>query len=204
MTRRLHPAAPGPAGPVAQEWRGAAGTTRGGFYLVGHCHLRQAIRIFAVERIRELGVLGARFQVPAGFDVHEYLEGAWGIIRGDVVTVKVLFARSVARYIREHLWHPTQRFRPLDDGQGELTLQAADTLEVRRWILGFGHEAEVVTPAALREALRRETEALARSLVPRRLPPAAVPGPPLERRSAAPPGRLRKNIPLSRRPPFPV
>ncbi len=146
----------------------------GGFYLVGYCHLRQAVRIFAVERIRGLEVLAARFSMPEQFDVDKYLEGAWGIIRGDIVTVKVLFGRTVARYIKDRLWHPTQKFRDLDRGRLEMTLKVADTLEVRRWILGFGPEAELLEPAALREALRRDAEALARKLVPQRMPPVSI------------------------------
>ena len=146
----------------------------GGFYLVGYCHLRQAVRIFAVERIRECEVLAVRFEIPEKFDVEKYLEGAWGIIRGDIITVKVVFARSLARYIRDRLWHPTQKFRELEGGRLETTLRVADTLEVRRWILGFGSEAEVLEPAALREALRRDAEALARRLTPRRVPPTSI------------------------------
>jgi predicted DNA-binding transcriptional regulator YafY len=146
----------------------------GGFYLVGYCHLRQAVRIFAVERIRECEVLSVRFDVPGTFDLDQYLAGAWGIIRGDVVTVKVLFARSLARYIRERLWHPTQKFRELESGRLEMTLRVADTLEVRRWILGFGSEAEVLEPGALRETLRQDAEALASKLAPLRPLPAGI------------------------------
>ena len=112
--------------------------------------------------------------MPEKFDVEKYLEGAWGIIRGDIVTVKVVFARALARYIRDRLWHPTQKFRDLDGGGIEMTLRVADTLEVRRWILGFGSEAEVLEPAALREALRRDAAALAQRLAPRRVPPAPI------------------------------
>ena len=142
----------------------------GGYYLVARCHTREAVRIFAVERIREVEPQAARFQRPADFDVDKYFSGAWGIIRGDVVTVKVVFARIVARYIKDRLWHPTQRLRELDGGRVELTIRVADTLEVRRWILGFGPEGIVKEPAALRDALRREAEALARRLAPTRMP----------------------------------
>jgi predicted DNA-binding transcriptional regulator YafY len=51
-----------------------------------------------------------------------------------------------------------------------MTVRVADTLEIRRWTLEFGIEAEVIAPAALREGLRRETEALALKLSPQRLP----------------------------------
>jgi predicted DNA-binding transcriptional regulator YafY len=133
----------------------------GGLYLVGHCHLRDAVRTFAVERMRTVELTRARFVVPPDFDADRYLEGAWGILHGDLVTVRVAFARSLAPYIRERLWHPSQKLRDLPNGRVELTLTVADTLEVRRWILGFGVEAEVVAPEGLREALRKEAEQMA-------------------------------------------
>jgi hypothetical protein len=140
----------------------------GGFYLVGHCHLRGAERIFAVERIRELRMLAQGFKLPPDFDAEEFLRHSWGIVRGEMVPVTVIFSRSVARYIRDRLWHPSQKLRDLPDGRLEVSLRVADTVEVRRWILGYGGEAEVVEPEGLREALRREAESLVTKLVPAR------------------------------------
>lgn len=149
----------------------------GGLYLIGYCHLREAVRVYAVERIRAVEVLRRRFEIPAGFDAKEYLDKAWGILQGDLVTVRVIFSKKAARYIREHLWHPSQRFRELPDGRLEMTLRVADTLEVRRWILGYGTDAEVVEPDTLRTAVREQALALAsrparRPLAPVRLRPA--------------------------------
>jgi predicted DNA-binding transcriptional regulator YafY len=140
----------------------------GGLYLVGHCHLRDDIRIFAVERMRSVELGRGRFEVPASFDAEAYLAGAWGMLRGDVVTVRVVFARGLAHYIRERVWHPSQKLRNLPDGRVEMTLRVADTLEVRRWILGFGVQAEVLAPEGLRAALRAEAETLARKVTPQR------------------------------------
>lgn len=145
-----------------------------GLYLVGHCHLRDALRIFAVERMRSVELTRARFEVPADFDAERYLKGVWGILRGDLVTVRVVFARTVARYIRERVWHPSQKLRELPDGRVEITLEVADTLEVRRWILGYGVQAEVVAPEGLREALRVEAEALTSLLGTARAPLAVA------------------------------
>ncbi len=146
----------------------------GGLYLVGYCHLRKAIRIFAVERMRTVDVLRGHFAMPADFDAETYLGDAWGIIRGDLVTVRVIFARGLARYIRERLWHPSQRLRDLEDGRLEMTLHVSDTQEVRRWILGYGAQAEVVAPESMRDALRMEATAVAAKLTPRRAPLASA------------------------------
>jgi predicted DNA-binding transcriptional regulator YafY len=144
----------------------------GGLYLVAHCHLRDDLRIFAVERMRTVELTCRRFEVPRAFDPAKYLAGAWGMLRGDAVTVRVIFARSLARYIRERVWHASQKLRELADGRVEMTLSVADTREVRRWILGFGVEAEVVAPEALREGLRREAEQMAGRGARHRLPMA--------------------------------
>jgi hypothetical protein len=69
--------------------------------------------------------------------------------------------------------------RDLPDGRLEMTLRVADTLEVRRWVLGYGVEAEVLEPEGLREAVRREAEALVAALVPTRRPLARVEGLPV-------------------------
>jgi len=146
----------------------------GGFYLVGYCHWRKAERIFAVERIRELKMLALRFTVRPGFNAEEYLRHSWGIIKGEIVPVKVIFSRGVARYIRDRLWHPSQKLRELSDGRLELTLRVADTLEVRRWILGHGPDAEVMQPASLRHALQQQAAAVASKLAPLRALPRQV------------------------------
>jgi predicted DNA-binding transcriptional regulator YafY len=144
----------------------------GGLYLVGYCHLRREVRIFAVERIRAATALRDAFTKPVDFDAEAYLRGAWGIVRGDLVAVRVVFSRRAAPHIRGRLWHASQELRELAEGRLELRLLVADTLEVRRWLLGFGAEVEVLAPQALREAIRLEAERLVESLGPARKPPA--------------------------------
>ena len=146
----------------------------GGFYLVGYCHWRKTERIFAVERIRELRMLVTTFRPRPDFSAEEYLKHVWGIIKGDIVPVKVIFSRSVARYVRDRLWHPSQKLRELPDGRLEMNLRVADTIEVRRWILGYGADAEVLEPALLREVLRMSAEALASRLTADRKPPTPI------------------------------
>ena len=116
----------------------------------------------------------------------EYLDQAGGILQVDLVTVRVIFAAALARYIKERLWPPSQKLRDLPDGRVELTVRVADTLEVRRWILGFVAQAEAVEPESLREALRAEAAAVVDQLAPTRRPLAVSPRQTL---TVSPPGR---------------
>jgi predicted DNA-binding transcriptional regulator YafY len=159
----------------------------GGLYLIAHCRLRGAVRLFALERIREACLGGDRFEKPADFDPAAYLKEAWGIVRGTLVTVRVEFDKTAAPYIRERLWHETQRLRDLPGGRLELTMEVADTHEVRRWIMSWGPQAQVVQPIAMREALRDEALKMVAALERR--------GPGLARMGSPAGGRRREGRP---------
>jgi hypothetical protein len=88
----------------------------GGFYLVAYCHLRQAVRIFAVERIRECEVLAARFDRPKTFARGRVPRGRLGHHPRRRRHGEGRLRAPLARYIRERLWHATQTFRDRDGG----------------------------------------------------------------------------------------
>ncbi len=48
----------------------------GHWYAAGFCHLRGAMRLLRVDRIRELNVMDERYEVPAGYDPHAFLESS--------------------------------------------------------------------------------------------------------------------------------
>lgn len=46
----------------------------GWWYVVGFCHVRSEVRTFRVDRIAEISLTEAAFNVPAEFDLHAYLK----------------------------------------------------------------------------------------------------------------------------------
>jgi predicted DNA-binding transcriptional regulator YafY len=84
-----------------------------------------------------------------------------GPIPDQVLTVPFRFRRDQANYVRERLWHPSQTFEDHPDGSLTLTLRVADTIEVKRWILGWGAAAEVLEPESLRRAIAAEARKIA-------------------------------------------
>jgi len=133
----------------------------GTFYLIGHCHRRGEVRIFALDRIRMLSVTEERFEVPEGFDLEAFLRPSLGVFQGEPVRVRVRFAPGAAGYIREKVWHESQAITPEADGSVVFEAEVAGLEEVRFWVLGWGSLAEVLEPEALREAVRAEARALA-------------------------------------------
>jgi len=76
----------------------------------------------------------------------------------DPVHVKVRFDPEIARYITEREWHPSQKIRKNRDKSVVLELTVGGTLEIKRWILSFGPQAEVLEPDTLVEEIRNDLD----------------------------------------------
>jgi predicted DNA-binding transcriptional regulator YafY len=128
----------------------------GTFYLIGHCRSKKDIRIFAVDRIKMLSLTGERFEVPAEFSVDEFMKASFGVFQGQPVHVKVHFTSDAAGYIKEKVWHVSQKLSEKNDGSVILELDVAGTKEIKHWILRWGSQAQVLEPDSLREEIRSE------------------------------------------------
>jgi proteasome accessory factor C len=136
---------------------------RDNWYLDAWCHLRKALRTFALDSLRVLDVEGKARDVPdSQLDAH--VAHTYGIFAGPVRARAVIhFSAAAARWVADEEWHPQQESRHLEDGRWELVVPYGDPTELVRDILKFGPEAEVVAPPELRalvmeqlsQALRR-------------------------------------------------
>jgi predicted DNA-binding transcriptional regulator YafY len=133
----------------------------GGFYLIGLCHLRNEVRTFAMDRIKDFKVLEEAFSMPKEFCLEDYLQTAFHVMRGDPERIVARFSSAASHVVRERIWHPTQEIRELPDGGVQLVMEVPINYEIISWILGFGAAAEVLEPDSLRDRIRDELHAAA-------------------------------------------
>jgi predicted DNA-binding transcriptional regulator YafY len=128
----------------------------GALYLVGYCHLRREVRLFAVDRIRSLTITNQPCQMPLGFDLEAYLKDALVAMRGEPIEVELLFDKKTTAWAKDREWHPSQEVLMLKGGRMKLRLRVADTRELVGWILNFGAGVRILKPASLREKVQEE------------------------------------------------
>lgn len=80
----------------------------------------------------------------------------FGLMAGNPFEVYVRFAPSVARYAQERTWGAEQMILPRSDGGVEIKFFAQSEIEIVKWVLGFGNEAELLAPAHLRKRIAVE------------------------------------------------
>jgi predicted DNA-binding transcriptional regulator YafY len=132
----------------------------GTFYLIGHCGLRQDIRIFAMDRILNFEPTDETFEMPENFNIDDFMKSSFGVFQGEPVRVRIRFAADIADYIREKVWHENQQIESQNDGSIIFEAEVAGIEEIKYWILKWGAKARVLEPASLRDAIRAEAEAL--------------------------------------------
>jgi predicted DNA-binding transcriptional regulator YafY len=132
----------------------------GTFYLIGFCHKRKEVRVFALDRIKMLHQTTEQFEVPEDFDFEDFVGPSFGVFQGEPVEVKVWFAPDVAGYIKEKIWHESQQIEDGDDGSVIFEAEVAGTDEIKFWIMSWGSHALVLEPEPLREEIRAETESM--------------------------------------------
>jgi predicted DNA-binding transcriptional regulator YafY len=123
----------------------------GWWYLVGYCQLRQALRTFRVDRIRQLEILSEPFQIPKDFNVHAYLDEMFA--DQPQIRARLRFAPEAAHIARTNLtgWESWQE-NP--DDSVEVIIVATDLNWLASFVLSFSTWVTVLDPPELRALVR--------------------------------------------------
>lgn len=132
---------------------------KGDWYLIAYCHSRCEMRLFALSRIMLLKIKDIHFNPHTDFNVDDILKASFGIyINKRLSTVKIKFSAFQSRWIKEKIWHPSQQIKVKKDGCIILSLKINSLEEIKRWVLQYGKEAEVLAPKVLRKEMIKEFE----------------------------------------------
>jgi predicted DNA-binding transcriptional regulator YafY len=127
---------------------------RDNWYLDAWCHLRQALRSFSVDAIRQVHVLERQAIDVPETELDSVLGTGYGIFAGrEVQWAQLRFSPERARWVAAETWHPLQKGRFDTDGHWLLDLPYADPRELVMDILRHVPEVEVLGPVGLREAV---------------------------------------------------
>jgi predicted DNA-binding transcriptional regulator YafY len=122
------------------------------WYLDAWCHLRRALRSFAVDAIRKSIILtdAAREVATASVDAH--LGAGYGIYSGPARNKAILrFDSEAARWVAREQWHPQQLQKVEPNGSLILEIPYSQDNELIMDVLRYGQRVEVLKPTSLRK-----------------------------------------------------
>jgi predicted DNA-binding transcriptional regulator YafY len=116
--------------------------------------MRDEVRVFALDRVKMLHQTRESFDIPEDFSLEEFTGTSFGVFQGPLTKVKIRFSPDIAGYVKEKVWHESQKIVEQKDGSVIFGAVVAGTDEIRFWVMGWGSHADVLEPEALREQIR--------------------------------------------------
>jgi len=128
---------------------------RDNWYLDAWDEGKDALRSFAVDRMRQIEDSGVGARAVNDAELDAVLAAGYGIFSGTPRAQAVIrFSAHAARWVADTHWHSQQEGRWLGDGRYELKLPYASSRELLMDVLKYGPDAEVVAPPPLREEMK--------------------------------------------------
>ena len=123
-------------------------------------------RRYALDRVQRLEITSQTFKMPHQFSVDSYFADAFGIIveaeEYDVETIrlKVYDVNHRREYLRSLPLHPSQREVEKHEDYSIFEVRVMPTYDFIQELLSMGGEVEVISPAYVREEMKRRIEEL--------------------------------------------
>ncbi len=129
---------------------------RNNWYLDAWCHLKKALRTFSLDNIKKAELEKQRAEDVDEKQLEEHYESAFGIFSGVADQMaKLKFSKPSANYIAKENWHPQQ----MGEWHGEVyivNIPYHNPTELIMDILKYGADVQVLEPASLKLAVKRE------------------------------------------------
>jgi predicted DNA-binding transcriptional regulator YafY len=126
----------------------------GHWYCVGRARDRDALRVFRVDRMRDVRErAGDEFEVPRSFDIQTYLNRSpWELSDAKPIPARIRVAFPQSRWVvGEGLGRVVKPVTK--DGGVELEFAVRSRDPFLRWLLSFGPQVEVLSPKSLKTEL---------------------------------------------------
>lgn len=130
---------------------------KGSWYVLGLSHHSNAIRLYAMPRIRNSIMTEKQFTIPKDFKLEQHIDiqmGAWGN-SGQQYKVEIEFVKGLKTFVMERTWHKGQVIRENKDGTIYLSFQTNQLSPTLSWVLSFAGSARVLNPPELKERIHQ-------------------------------------------------
>lgn len=128
------------------------------WYVVVRNRMHEALRIYALDRILSLDLTDVTFEYPADFDPQAYFNASFGIIvdeECEIEAVQIKVYNNQSQYLRALPLHHTQKEIAKTDDYSIFEYILRPTYDFKQELLSHGDDIEVLSPAWLREEIKK-------------------------------------------------
>ncbi len=129
------------------------------WYLVAHCEERNALRVYGLDRIREMDVTEDEFKMPSGFDVDDVFATSFGtyLPEGKAQLITFRTTGKEARFMRDLPIHDSQEeLKSPDKEHAVFSIFVCPNESLIMEFCKHGSRLEVLSPESVRSAVAEQ------------------------------------------------
>ncbi len=128
------------------------------WYIIGYCLEREELRVYGLDRIKNMEITETGFKMPGNFDIDEIFATSFGIYIPDGPGQTVTFRASAteARFLRDLPIHCSQQEIASDGDSVTFSIFVCPNRALIMEFCKHGSRIEVLSPASVREAVAEE------------------------------------------------
>ncbi len=121
------------------------------YYLVGFNEYVQGLRLYKVDKLKDLSVLDEYFEKDEKFSLAEYSNNSFGVYQEKPIDIVLEFDKSVANDVLNYHFHPTQKIKQLKNENVQVEFTSGGTYAICQELFKWGGKVKIKKPIKLKE-----------------------------------------------------
>ena len=128
------------------------------WYIIAYCKEREGLRVYGLDRVKNMKVTGKKFKMKSGFDVDELFATSFGIYlpggKGQIITFRC--SEREAKFLRDLPLHSSQEEIRKDGDSVIFSIFVCPDKNLIMEVCKHGSRIEILSPAEVRNAVKEE------------------------------------------------
>lgn len=128
------------------------------WYIIAYCKEREGLRVYGLDRVKNMKVTGKKFRMKNGFDVDELFATSFGIYlpggKGQIITFRC--SEREAKFLRDLPLHSSQEEVRKEGDSVIFSIFVCPDKNLIMEVCKHGSRIEILSPAEVRNAVKEE------------------------------------------------
>lgn len=125
------------------------------YYLVGFNEYINDLRLYLVNKVKDLEILDEYFERDEEFSLSNYCNNSFGVYQEAPFDITLEFNKTVAEDVLNYHFHPSQKIKELESGNVQVKFTSGGTHAICQELFKWGCDLKVLKPIKLKEHYKK-------------------------------------------------
>ncbi len=121
------------------------------YYLVGYNDYVSDLRLYKIDKIKDITLLDEYFEKDENFSLTEYCNNSFGIYQETPIDITLEFDKEVKNDVLNYHFHPTQKMKELENGNIQVKFTSGGTYAICQELFKWGTSVKIKKPKSFKQ-----------------------------------------------------